>query len=142
MHALGSVLLRRIGGDGKFSNKYLYISHSYTFVEEMAGFEKSFRGNWRTLLVELFRNPIFLVILGIKIIASLFFISDIPSELFVPFLSFFAENPGINPYQHFFEIGVWKAFPYAPLMMYITGLPFVLLRRSSESVLRPGDDRD
>ena len=57
---------------------------------------------------EIIKNPLFLAVLALKIVASALFISDIPATLFVPFLNFFAEHPLANPYQHFFEINKLK----------------------------------
>ena len=42
----------------------------------------------------------------------------------MPFLSFFADNPVINPYQHFYELGTLNAFPYPTFMLWIFSLPF------------------
>ena len=51
-------------------------------------------GSQKWLFFSIIKNPLFLVVLVLKIIASTLFLSDIPATLFVPFLSFFAENPG------------------------------------------------
>src|SRR3989338_2002869 len=70
------------------------------------------------------KNLLFWVVLLLKVITSALFISDIPGTLFVPFLSFFADNPVINPYQHFYELGTLNAFPYPTFMLWIFSLPF------------------
>lgn len=80
----------------------------------------------KELFFSIIKNPVFLVVLALKIIASTLFLSDIPATLFVPFLSFFGAHPLANPYQHFFELGIWNAFPYPTLMLWIFGLPFLL----------------
>jgi len=104
----------------------------------MVGGNKNQQSGWQQVVSELFTNPIFLIILALKLVASLIFISVIPAELFVPFLSFFAENIGANPYQHFFNMGVENAFPYPPFMLILAGLPFFifsLINNAGVSVL-------
>src|SRR3989338_8607040 len=74
-----------------------------------------------------FRNKIFLTILAIKIIVSFFLASDFMTNLFVPFVNYFISNPLSNPYQHFFDIGNLKSFPYPPLMLFFVSIPGILL---------------
>jgi uridine kinase len=80
----------------------------------------------KELFLSVLRHPVFLWVLAAKIVSSLIFVSDIPADLFVPFLSYFAENPTSNPYQHFFELGILKSFPYPALMLFIMGIPFLM----------------
>lgn len=80
----------------------------------------------KTTVLSVLRHPLFLIVLIVKIIASALFISDIPAKLFVPFLSFFGIHPLSNVYQYFYQLGVFDAFPYPTLMLWITGSFFSL----------------
>src|SRR3989338_7326353 len=80
-------------------------------------------------------NPIFWIILVLKLLFAGFFLSQIPSEQFIPFLHAFTEDPFSNVYQQFYEEGAFKAFPYPPIMLWIVGLPFLLVSFASKSLM-------
>jgi uridine kinase len=45
---------------------------------------------------------------------------------FIPFAEYFVQNPAGNPYDHFLSLGLVKAFPYPPMMLYLFSAPFFL----------------
>lgn len=75
-------------------------------------------------LKSLITHPLFLLGFFIKISASLFFISDIPSRLFIPFLTYAAQTLQ-DPYQHFYLLQSLSSFPYPPAMLYLMVIPFL-----------------
>ena len=82
--------------------------------------------NEKFKLPPFFRSRTFLFILGIKIVFAFLFASDFMIQLFIPFVKYFVGNPLVNPYQHFFDIGAVKSFPYPPLMMFLLSIPYIL----------------
>src|SRR3989344_3720121 len=86
-----------------------------------AVFNRSFK------LPQFFRSKIFLTVLAIKIVVSFLLASDFMTNLFVPFVDYFISNPLSNPYQHFFDIGSVKSFPYPLLMLFLVSIPGILL---------------
>lgn len=83
-------------------------------------------GSSGRLIPAIFTDRWFLLVLAIKLIFAFTFASDFMTRLFIPFLQYFVQNPLSNPYQHFLEIGLLKAFPYPPAMLAIMSVPFFL----------------
>lgn len=76
----------------------------------------------------IYKSDIFIFLLTIlKIILSGFFSSDYQNKLFVPFVSYYVENGG-NPYQHFYDIGMLKAFPYPVVMLLIESVSAIIIK--------------
>lgn len=134
--ALGLVLLSllvSIGVDALVGNAFSIVLTTITnyFGSKIIVFgkEKSpgeIKGGTRENLLWLAGNPVFLFGLFAKMALGSVFVSSIPADYFIPFLSSFGANPLGNPYQTFLESGLTKAFPYPPMMLFISGLPFLL----------------
>lgn len=74
----------------------------------------------------MYKSDVFIILVTIlKLILMGLFSSDYQNELFVPFLSSFIQKGG-NPYQHFYETGMIKAFPYPAVMLFVE-LPAVMI---------------
>lgn len=73
-------------------------------------------------LKELGSSRLFLAVLAIKIIFSVFFASSVMLDGFIPFVNYFVAHGG-NPYNYFALIGNLKAFPYPTTMLVATALP-------------------
>lgn len=69
------------------------------------------------------RSPIFLIVLGIKIVLAALFASQIFTEEYIPFVDYFASSGFGNPYEHFKGT---LAFPYPGLMLVILAIPRLL----------------
>ncbi|MFH1424495.1 MAG: GtrA family protein [archaeon] len=80
--------------------------------------------NEKLKVPKIFKSRIFLSVLGLKIIASFVFTSDVIMTLFIPFVTSFVSNPLANPYSEFAVINS-KAFPYPPFMLAVFSLPYV-----------------
>ncbi|MFC1648856.1 hypothetical protein ACFL1B_05340 [Nanoarchaeota archaeon] len=78
------------------------------------------------MLKYLFTNPFFIAFLLIKLVLGIIFASDVPVDWFIPFLEYFSQNPANNPYFYFYNLGIFKIFPYPPMMLFIMGLPFLI----------------
>lgn len=94
--------------------------------------KKSIKGFWydpkgTAKLAVLYAAPLFWIILALKLCAGSLFASDFLSNLFIPFLEQFAAHPTQDPYAAFLEAGQANAFPYPAFMLYIMGLPRLLL---------------
>lgn len=74
----------------------------------------------------IFKDPLFLTILFIKIILSFLFISDNPLNFYIPFIRNFSDNFPINSYQYFFENYNLVYFSHPPLMLIISSIPFMI----------------
>lgn len=83
--------------------------------------------NEKFRLPPFFTSRIFLFVLSLKLVFAFFFASEFLTNFFVPFVKYFVANPLSNPYQHFFDAGMTKTFPYPPLMLYILSVPYILL---------------
>ena len=68
---------------------------------------------------------LFFVVLFLKIGLGSIFASKVLTDLFIPFLDYFAETFS-NPYDKFLNIGPKDHFPYPTLMLYIMSLPKLL----------------
>ncbi len=64
-----------------------------------------------------FKRIVYLTLL-FKLAFLACFSSQFQTDLFYPFVSHFVHHGG-NPWQHFLEAGIPKAFPYPPLMLYL-----------------------
>ena len=73
------------------------------------------------------RHPAFLTVLGLKLAASCFLGGALLRYFFIPFVNQFVQSHFANPWDHFASLGLVKAFPYAPLMLYVFTVPRVLL---------------
>lgn len=69
------------------------------------------------------RSPIFLIVLGIKIVLAALFASQIFTEEYIPFVDYFVSSGFGNPYEHF---ATTLAFPYPGLMLVILAIPRLL----------------
>ncbi len=74
----------------------------------------------------IFKDPLFLTILFIKIILSFLFISDNSLNLYLPFIKNFSDNFPINSYQYFFENYSVSYFSHPPLMLIISSISFMI----------------
>lgn len=84
--------------------------------------------NIRGRIIYIYKSDILLVLLTIlKVILSGLFSSDYQSKLFIPFVSYYVENGG-NPYQHFYDIGMLKAFPYPTVMLLVETVSTVIIK--------------
>ncbi len=84
-----------------------------------------FRSNNATSQVRPFRGPekqMFFVGLILKIVIGTIFASPFLLEYFIPFVSYFTQSAGSNPYEHFTELGRPEAFPYPAGMLYILSI--------------------
>lgn len=73
------------------------------------------------------RHPAFWGILALKIAASSLLGGEVLQRFFVPFVNQFVHGGFTNPWDYFYALGMPKAFPYAPLMLYILAIPRLLL---------------
>lgn len=94
--------------------------------------KRIFYDRFGNIKVEGLNSPLFFAGLIIKIILAFFLASNFLSELFLPFVDFFTEHLGQNPYQHFFEQGKLDIFPYPALMLWILALPKIVLAPLAE----------
>jgi uridine kinase len=72
-------------------------------------------------------EKLFLIGLLLKIIFSIFYASSFLDNFFVPFINYYVNNNFNNPYQEFISKGIFNAFPYPSLMLFIVSLPKMLL---------------
>lgn len=77
---------------------------------------------WQSIL----RNKLFLIPLAIKILFAFTFGSDYIVKLFIPFINYFVLSGFENPYDFFSSLGMLKAFPYSPAMLFILAIPYTL----------------
>lgn len=68
-------------------------------------------------------NRWFLTILAVKILFSFIFANHILAQGFAPFLNYFVKSGLQNPYNHYLELGLFKAFPYSTVMLWILAIP-------------------
>lgn len=72
-------------------------------------------------------HPAFWGIATLKLLSGFVFTSRYLSELFVPFVRFFVDSGGQNPWQEFFQRGVLDAFPYSSVMLFLLSLPTAIV---------------
>lgn len=61
----------------------------------------------------------FLIGLILKFCLAANFASEYLTKLFIPFLNFYVDSGFANPYQHYYNLQIYDAFPYPPLMLWI-----------------------
>lgn len=91
--------------------------------------------SFQKILKEVSRSPLFYCPLILKIVASFFFASTFATDLFVPFIQHFVQNPFDNPYQHFYNEGIVSAFPNPFLMLAILSPLYAVWSFFDSSVL-------
>ena len=64
--------------------------------------------------------------LFLKIVLGSLFASNVLTDLFIPFIDYFAENFS-DPYRAFIHVGPRDHFPYPAVMLYVLALPKILL---------------
>jgi len=74
-----------------------------------------------------FELRLFLIGLLVKILVGSFLASAFLTDLFLPFLAEFVENPTQSPYGTFIENGQTNAFPYPGLILYLLSIPIWLV---------------
>lgn len=84
------------------------------------------RQSMRTFFVPA-RHPVFWGVLALKIAASCALGGALLQRLFIPFVNQFVQSGFANPWEYFHALGLVKAFPYAPLMLYVLAIPRVFL---------------
>ena len=73
-----------------------------------------------------FKSRLFLAVLVLKLLFACFLASDNMVGYFIPFAQYFVQHPFDNPYDHFLQLGLVKAFPYPTVMLFIFSAPFFL----------------
>jgi uridine kinase len=63
-----------------------------------------------------------LIVLVLKLLLGTLFASYFLRDLFIPFINYFIQSGFSNPWDHFLDKGVLKAFPYGPAMLYVLTL--------------------
>ena len=81
------------------------------------------QGNFK---LPILRSPLFLGVLGLKLISSFLFASDYLYGLFLPFVKYFIENSLANPYLAFEQSGMLNVFPYPSIMLWALSLPLTI----------------
>ena len=94
-----------------------------TLVIKIKNWYKNFTDKDGENKLSVFQSPIFLVGLSIKIIASFFFASTYLTKLFIPFVNYYVISGFKNPYDYFYSIGVFNAFPYPEVMLWVLTIP-------------------
>lgn len=79
---------------------------------------------YKNRLTHVIVSPLFLVPLFLKILAASLFASHFATDLFIPFVKYFAFVGTENPYSYFQAIGITNAFPYPSLMLWIISFVF------------------
>lgn len=77
-------------------------------------------------LTKLFKSKLFVGVLLLKVILAFTTASHYLSGGFAPFVSYFVESGFKNPYQYFLDLGQYRVFPYASMMLYVLALPRLL----------------
>jgi uridine kinase len=80
----------------------------------------------KRLRYELFAHPLFLAMLLLKLASGSLFASKVLTDWFAPFVDYFVRSGFANPWEHFYQLGQVKAFPYPPGMLYVMSLPRLL----------------
>ncbi len=74
------------------------------------------------------RSPLFWGVLTLKVVVSAIAGSTYLTGLFMPFVGSFVQHPLTNPYEAFWNAGLHANFPYPALMLFVEGLPHLVLR--------------
>ncbi len=81
----------------------------------------------KTSLPQIFRGKLFLSVLLLKVVFAFLFASDFLLKGTIPFVEYFVSSGFQNPYQHFLELGMLKAFPYSTTMLITVSIPAFVL---------------
>lgn len=76
--------------------------------------------------MEILKSPLFLYVLGLKLIAAYLFASHYLYGYFVPFVKQFVFSGLANPYAYFFHLGALDFFPYPKVMLWVLSVPIFL----------------
>jgi uridine kinase len=71
-------------------------------------------------------SPIFLGVLSLKLLFSLFFSSHFLAGFFAPFVNYYVSSGFANPYDYFSQLHILSAFPYPSVMLWMLAVPRVL----------------
>ncbi len=74
------------------------------------------------LVTKLPRQPLFWIVLGVKVFCSFLFGSIYLRGHFTPFVNYFIASGFNNPWDYFYSLGL-KIFPYPPAMLAILTIP-------------------
>ncbi len=101
-------------------------------------FEKNRKNNVKAILLDMGKSiiekiknyfiqfclsPLFLIILGLKIISSFLFASNYLTHLFARFVNYYVISGFQNPYQYFYQLNELTVFPYPKIMLWIMAFP-------------------
>lgn len=90
----------------------------------------------RDLIRQAFRDPVFLGVLVLKLLAAATLGGVFLRRDFIPFITYFLQSGFADPWAHFLGLGLPKAFPYAPGMLWVFTLP----RLALAPLMPPGAD--
>lgn len=72
---------------------------------------------------QFFSSPLFLAVLGLKIVSSFLFASNYLTHLFSRFVNYYVISGFQNPYQFFYQLNELTVFPYPKIMLWIMAFP-------------------
>lgn len=81
-------------------------------------------------------NPLVISGLVFKLILILVTTPPVLEKLFVPFVEFFVESGFKNPYHEFYTRGVFEAFPYSSIMLWMYSVPLAIVHAITPSWLQ------
>ncbi|MCB0413925.1 MAG: hypothetical protein KDD50_06305 [Bdellovibrionales bacterium] len=87
---------------------------------------KFFIQKFKNINHEICKSPYFWGIFFLKIILSIFWVSDYSKNYFIPFVGYFTEHSFSNPWDYFYGLGQMDKFPYPSLMLIVLSIPFSL----------------
>ena len=73
--------------------------------------------------LSILKSPVFLIVLFLKVVASVLFGSDYLVKLFIPFVNYYVLSGFENPYNYFYSIGIFNIFPYPEMMLWLLAVP-------------------
>lgn len=73
--------------------------------------------------IRIIKNPLFLGVLVIKLIASFLFASHYLTSFFAKFVNYFVASGFQNPYEFFSHSGILNIFPYPSFMLWLLAFP-------------------
>ena len=82
---------------------------------------------WISKIESILKSKLFWTGIIIKLILGSLSGSQYLTQLFLPFISNFVENPSSNPYQFFSDNGNNNFFPYPSFMLYLVSFPALIL---------------
>ncbi len=71
----------------------------------------------------LLQSKLFWYALPLKLVLGSLLASHYLRDLFIPFVNYFVESGGANPWAHFAALGETDKFPYPPIMLYVLAAP-------------------